>query len=143
MTEKAVRIAYNDIREGAVYEFDKEITKDDVLSFAGLVGDFNPLHTNPDFGKKSRFKSNIVHGMLAGSLFSTLVGMHCPGENCLYLQQTLNFREPIFPGERVTVRGTVIDKNDAVRIVTLKTEIIKGGRTAISGEAKAKVLDDE
>jgi len=138
----AARMNYQDIPLGAVYSFEKQISRQDIQSFASLTGDFNPLHTDPEFGKKSKFNNNIVHGMLAGSLFSTLVGMHCPGEKCLYLQQTLNFREPLFPDDKVTVRGTVVDKNDAIRIITLKTEILKNGRPVITGEAKVKVLED-
>lgn len=81
--------------------------------------------------------------MLTGCFFSTLVGMHCPGENSLYLSQTLNFRAPIFAGDKVLVRGTVISKNDSIRLITLKTEILRQGAVAVDGEARVKVSDDD
>ena len=139
--EKANRLNYSEISEGNVYSFSRTITRQDVLAFAKLSGDFNHLHIDEDFGKKSQFKANLVHGMLAGSLFSTLVGMHCPGEKSLYINQTLNFRLPIYCNEQLTVRGTVISKNNSTRLITLKTEILKDEKIAVSGEAKVKVME--
>ena len=139
--EKANKLTYSEISEGSVYSFSRIITMKDVLDFAKLSGDFNSLHVDEDFGKKSKFKSNLVHGMLAGSLFSTLVGMHCPGEKSLYINQTLNFRLPIYCNEQLTVRGTVISKNDSTRLITLKTEILKSEKIAIFGEAKVKLME--
>ena len=123
-----------------VYSFERIITKKDVLSFATLTGDWNPLHTDEKYASKSQFGQNIVHGMLAGSLFSALIGMYCPGENSLYLSQTLDFRSPIFYNDLVEVRGEVVAKNDSIKVITLKTEILKEGKIVINGEAKVKLL---
>ena len=131
---------YEEIKIGDVYSFEKTLTKKDVLDFAKLTGDHNKLHVDEEFGKNSKFKQNITHGMLAGSLFSTIIGMHCPGENGLYISQTLNFKTPIFYGDKLLVKGTVTNKNDSVKLITLKTEILKENKVAISGEAKAMVL---
>ena len=139
---KVADLRYADIKEGEIHQFTKKITHDDILKFAYLTGDFNPLHVDKEFGKKSQFKQNIVHGMLAGSLFSTLVGMYCPGKRSLYLSQTLNFKIPLFCDDTVTVKGTIIAKNDVFLLITLKTEIIKEGKVCINGEAKIKVLED-
>jgi len=138
---KVADLSFADIKEGGIYQFTKRITYDDVLKFAEVTGDFNPLHVDKEFGKKSQFKQNIVHGMLAGSLFSTLVGMNCPGKKSLYLSQTLNFKTPLFYDDIVTVKGTVIAKNEVIHLITLKTEIIKEGKVCINGEAKIKVLE--
>ncbi|MDP3244342.1 MAG: MaoC family dehydratase [bacterium] len=136
----AAQLSYEDIKIGNVYEFEQIITEDDVMKFAELVGDYNPFHVDPEFGKKSQFGKNVVHGMLAASLFSRLVGMYCPGEKALYLSQTLNFRRPLFYGEKVTTCGKVINKNDSIQVVTLKTEIFKNDELIIDGEAKIKIL---
>ena len=135
----AAQLRYDEIKVGAVYEFERVITREDVLEFAELSGDNNPLHIDPDFGAQSQFKKNIVHGMFVGSLFSALVGMHCPGRQALYMSQTLQFRKPIFYGDNVIVRGTVVEKSDSIKIVTLKTEILRNGEVMLSGEAKVKV----
>jgi len=137
---KAVNISYSDIKEGDVFSFERKISKQDVMDFARLSGDFNPLHVDEDFGKKSPFRNNIAHGMLVGSLFSALIGMHCPGENGVYMSQTLNFKKPIYHDDTVVVRGTIINKNDAINMITLKTEILKNGKVLFDGEAKVKVL---
>src|SRR3989338_2219686 len=133
-TLKANQYRYENIPAGAVFSFEKVISTEDVQHFARLTGDHNPLHVDEAFGKESIFGKNIVHGMLAGSLFSTLVGMHCPGENCLYLSQSLRFRTPLYYGDVITVRGTVVGKNDAIRMITMKTEILREGKVLIDGE---------
>lgn len=131
---------YSAIQVNDVYFFDKTITKDEVLKFAELSGDYNKLHVDEAYGIESNFGKNIAHGMLCASLFSQLVGMHCPGEKSLYLTQTLNFKAPVFYGDNLRVRGTVTSKNDSIRVITLKTEILKEDKIVISGEAKIKVL---
>ena len=137
---KAAVLEYHDIEVGAVYHFHKKIHKEQVMKFADLTGDYNPLHTDPVFGEKSLFHKNIVHGMLIGSLFSTLVGMYCPGEKCLYVSQSLKFKEPVFYDDNVMVKGTVKSKNDSVQLITIKTEIVKDNVVAISGNAIVRVL---
>ncbi|NQT45937.1 MAG: MaoC family dehydratase [Candidatus Omnitrophica bacterium] len=138
---KAADLSLADIHVGQIYQFTKKITSDEVLKFADLTGDLNPIHVDKEFGEKSQFKRNIVHGMFAGSLFSTLVGIYCPGKNALYLSQTLNFKLPIFYDDDIAVKGTVTAKNNVINIITLKTEIIKDGKVCINGEAKIKLIE--
>ena len=140
--KKAARLSYPEIKIGDVYLFKRKLAAKDVSAFATLTGDYNPLHTDPAFGRKSRFGKNVVHGMLAGSLFSTLLGMRCPGENCIYASQTINFRKPIFPGDPLTVKGTVISKTDSVKLVVMKTEIIVRGVVAVTGEARVLAAEE-
>ena len=137
---KPAVLEYRDIEVGAVFHFRKKIHKEQVMKFADLTGDYNPLHINPVFGEKSLFHKNIVHGMLIGSLFSTLVGMYCPGEKCLYVSQSLKFKEPVYYDDNVMVKGTVKSKNDSVQLITIKTEIVKDNVVAISGNAIVRVL---
>lgn len=134
---------YSDFKIGQVFSFKKIITDLDGNIFVKLTGDFNPIHSDNEFAKKKGFARKIVHGMLAGSFFSNLIGMYCPGKHSLYLSQTLNFKKPIFYGDEVTVQGEIVSKNDATKIITLKTEILKDKEKVIIGEAKVKVLNDE
>ena len=138
---KATSYKYEEIEVGKVSSFTRTITREDVTAFALLTGDGNPLHIDENFGRKSKFKKNIVHGMLCASLFSTLVGMHCPGEKCLYLGQTLQFRMPLFYGETIEVRGTVIEKFDAISMIKLKMEILRDKDIIVMGEASVQVID--
>lgn len=139
--EKAKQLKYEEIKNGYVFSFERIITQNDQQMFVELTGDFNPLHVDPVFGEKSKFGRNIVHGLLVGSFFSTLVGMYCPGEKNLYLGQSYSFRQPIFVGDKIEIRGTVMGKNDSVKLITIKTEVWKDGVIAISGDAKVSFLE--
>jgi len=78
--------------------------------------------------------------MLAGSLFSTLVGMVCPGKKNLYLSQSLNFKKPIFFGDNLEVKGTVKGKIESMHMIVIKTEILVDGSIVIDGEAKVRLI---
>lgn len=137
----AALLIYNEIEIGNTFTFQRSISQEDVLTFSALTGDTSPLHVDEEFGRSSKFGKNIVHGMLVGSLFSTLVGMHCPGEKSLYMSQTLQFKLPLFVGDTVTVKGTVTQKHDAIRLITMKTEIFRGNDVIVTGEAKVRMME--
>lgn len=141
MKNKAAVLGYDEIDIGSVHSFTRKITRDDVTKFAELSGDLNPLHVNEVFGRRSQFGKNVVHGMLTASLFSTLLGMYCPGEKCLYLGQTLQFKMPLFYEETVEVKGTVVNKSDALNILTMKTEIFRDKDLIVSGKAQIQIID--
>ena len=134
---------YEDISVKDVFEFKKTLSLEDIDSYAKLTGDLNPLHCDKEYAKNTKFKNRIIHGMLAGSLFSTLVGMICPGKRSLYLKQSLNFRQPIYPNSELIIKGVVKNKMDSLKIVTLHTEIIANGVVMINGEAQVRVMNDE
>lgn len=142
LNKKAAKMRFEDITLQSTHQFEKIITKKDVDDFAQLTGDYNPLHVDEKYAAASQFGKNIVHGMLAGSLFSTLVGMYCPGEKSLYLKQTLNFRQPVFIDTTIVVRGTVIKKINFFKTIVLRTEIICNDKILIEGEAHVKILDE-
>jgi acyl dehydratase len=132
---------YDETRISQRFSFNRKITKENVLSFAQLSGDYNPLHVNEEFAINSQFGKNIVHGMLSSSLFSTLIGMHCPGEKSLYLSQTLQFKKPLFYEETVRVQGVIMNKIDAFKLLKIKTEIFRGDDLIVSGEAQVKFIN--
>jgi 3-hydroxybutyryl-CoA dehydratase len=141
MKSNSEYLSYDAILIGKIYSFERTITRQDVVAFSDLTGDRNPLHMDENFGRESEFGSNIVHGMLIGSLFSTLVGMYCPGEKSLYMGQTLQFKLPLYINDHVLVRGTVLEKSNATKIIKLKTEVLRAGEAIITGEAKVKVMN--
>ena len=138
---KAAVLKYSDISVGSSYSFERTVSCQEGQDFAKLTGDFSPLHVDSVFGKRSQFKKNVAHGMLLASFFSTIVGMYCPGKKNLYISQTANFRGPIFYGDIVQVKGTVIEKSDSIRLITLKMEVFKDDEIALTGEARVKVLE--
>jgi acyl dehydratase len=133
--------SFEEIELNKVFSFKKKFSREDVLNFAELSGDINPLHIDSEYGDKSIFGRNIVHGMLISSLFSKMVGVYCPGENSLYLSQSLEFRKPLFFNEEIEVRAKVIKKISSVKVVEMKMEILRQKEKLVSGIAKIKVLD--
>lgn len=130
----------HDITVGMSASFERTIEEKDVTAFAELSGDYNPLHVNETYAKETKFSKRVVHGMLVASFFSQLVGMHLPGKRCLYLQQTLSFKNPVFIGDTLTISGVVTSKSDSTGILSLKVLIKKGEEIAIEGEARVQIM---
>src|SRR3989338_360077 len=104
---KAQGLKYDDIAIGKKFSFKRFISQKDVKAFACLSGDYNPLHIDESFAKKNLFNGTIVHGMLAASLFSTLIGMYCPGKYALIVHQDIKYINPIMPDQTLTIFGEV------------------------------------
>lgn len=80
-------LEYEDIQVGDDASFAKTITESDILGFAGITGDFNPIHIDAEYAKESMFKERIAHGMLVSGLISAVLGTQLPGPNSIYLGQ--------------------------------------------------------
>lgn len=87
----------------------KTITEADVLAFADVSDDHNPVHLDEEFAKTTMFKGRIVHGMLVGSLFSSILGTKLPGNGSIYLAQELKFVKPVRLGDTITATVTIIE----------------------------------
>ena len=124
-----------DLSVGMEASYAKTITNDDVLAFADLSGDVNPVHLNDAFAAGTIFKKRIAHGFLTGSLFSTVLGTRLPGPGCIYLSQTMKFRAPVYIGDEVvaTLRITSLDPDKAR--ATLACDCAVNGKTVLEGEA--------
>lgn len=130
-------MSFDEIQIGKKASFDKIITTEMVENFAQLSGDFNPLHMDEEYAKKTSFGKRVCHGMLLSSLFSQLVGMFLPGKNSLYFSQSLNFQSPCYIDDEVIIEGEVIEKSIALQMITLKTQIInQHGLCIIDGLGK-------
>ena len=101
---------YEDISIDDVFAFNHKLSSKDLDIFSKLSGDKNLLHLDYDFAVSKGFNSEVVFGMLSASLFSRLIGMHCPGKNALYLSQSMDFKRPLFLDNEITVKGTVLKK---------------------------------
>lgn len=114
----------------------KTISEADVYTYAGLIGDINPVHVNAEYAKTTRFGERIVHGMLTASFFSTIVGMLIPGADAIYLGQTCRFLLPVKFGDTITATGEVISMRPEKKIAVMKTTIVnQRGELVIDGEA--------
>lgn len=137
---KPKEFSINEIKVGDSASFSRVFTEKDVEDFAKLSGDMNPLHTDENYASKTKFKKKLVHGMLVGSLCSALVGMHIPGKRCLYLSQTLYFKNPVYINDKVTVYGVVKSKSVSTGILEISISIKKGDEIAVEGEAHVQLI---
>jgi acyl dehydratase len=113
---------------------------DEVRRFAELSGDFNELHVDDEYARRSRFRRRVVHGMLTASLFSRLIGMELPGRGTIYMQQTLRFTAPVFVDDEVEAVVEVVAIDQERRRMTLSTMARKAdGTQVIVGEALVMV----
>jgi len=117
----------------------RTITEDDILLFALVSGDHNPIHLDAEYAEKTLFGKRIAHGFLIGSLISAVLGNDMPGPGSIYLGQTLKFLAPIHIGDTVTVTVKVVAIREDKRIITLHTDCTKQhGTLVLSGEATVK-----
>ena len=115
--------------------FSKTVTESDICAFAGISGDFNPVHVNKINAEKSIFGRQIAHGFLSASFISTAIGMYMPGPGTIYLKQELEFISPVCIGDTVTasVEITEIEGKKAVLNTVVMNQqdtlVIKGTAT--------------
>ncbi len=129
-------IPYSDLKIGDSAEISKTISEADIYNFAGICGDFNPLHVDEEFASKTPFKKRIAHGMLGASLISTLLGTTLPGKNTIYIEQSLKFKAPVYIGDTITARIEVLELVQEKNIARLKTEAYnQNGEIVIDGQA--------
>jgi 3-hydroxybutyryl-CoA dehydratase len=111
--------SFEEIQIGDKASFAKTITETDVYLFAGISGDFNPLHVDEEYAKTTDFKTRIAHGGLAASLLANVLGMKLPGLGTIALEVTQKFRNPVFFGDTVTVTVEVTKKVDRMKVVEM------------------------
>ena len=141
MTKPPSEHTFEDLFVGQKVAFSEKIDESLLTDFAKLSGDFNPLHMDEDYALSTNFKKRVCHGMLLASFFSQLVGMYLPGKNSLYFSQSLNFRNPCFVGDEVTIEGEITEKKSSTKIITIKTTISRETTIIIDGTAKVIVRE--
>ncbi len=120
---------------------ERTITDDDIVRFAEVSGDRNPVHLDADYAARSPFGQRIAHGFLIGSLISAAIGMDLPGPGSIYLGQTLKFVAPVHIGDTVTVSVEIIKVREDKRLITLRTDCTnQNGALVITGEAVVKYV---
>ena len=104
-----MRYEITDMHVGQSAEFTKTLSESDVYLFAGITGAQNPMQVNDIYARNTRYKERIVHGMLSSSLISTVIGTQLPGNGTIYVEQTVEFKAPVYFGDTVTAKVEVSD----------------------------------
>lgn len=129
-------LSYDRLQIGMKASFSKTVTETDVYLFAGISGDFNPMHVNEEFARLTPFGRRIAHGALPQCLIAPVLGTRLPGLGTIAVEITTRFRSPTFFGDTVTATAEVVEKIEdkkRVRLGLLWTN--QRGETIATGEA--------
>lgn len=144
MDKKLNEYTFEEIKLGMKESFQVNITESMENNFAEITGNYNPLASNKEYAATTDYKKRICPGMFTASFFSRLTGMHLPGKYALVYSQSLNFVNICYIGDTITVEGEVIEKNSAVKMITLNTTITnQDGKRLIYGKAHVTFRENQ
>jgi 3-hydroxybutyryl-CoA dehydratase len=132
-------VYFEDLSLGMSETYSKTVKSSDVIGFAELSGDRNPVHLSEHFAAKTPFGSRIAHGLYTASLLSAVIGTRLPGPGAIYLSQTLTFRAPVRIGDTVEASVVVTELNPQGRRAKLLCRCSVGDTVVLEGEAMVKV----
>ena len=125
-----------EIEPGQTASFTKTVSEADVYGFAGITGDFNPVHINATYAEQTVFGGRIAHGILCAGFISTVLGMSLPGPGAIYVSQQLSFKRPVHIGDTITAVvevSEILTERNRVRFATRC--INQSGETVAEGES--------
>lgn len=129
-------IPFAQVKVGDKASMTKTVSEYDVYSFAGVTGDFNPVHVDKEFAKKTIFKDRIAHGMLSAGFISAVLGTALPGANTIYMGQELTFKAPVKIGDTVTATVECVEKiEEKSRLIFRTTVTNQDGVLVVDGKA--------
>ena len=135
----ARNVRYEDIHVGDKASLSKTISEYDVYAFAGVTGDFNPVHVNAEFAKNSLFKQRIAHGMISAGLISAVLGTELPGIDTIYMNQELSCLAPVLYGDTLTATVECIEKDDKKHRIIFHTTVTNQNDKLVT-DGKARVM---
>jgi 3-hydroxybutyryl-CoA dehydratase len=126
---------FEDLEVGMEASFAKTVTAADILAFAEITGDWNPVHLDTEYAAKTVFREPIAHGMLTAGYISAVFGSEMPGPGAIYVSQTLNFRAPVKVGDHVVAKVRVMELYPAKRRARFDCVCEVNGKPVLEGEA--------
>ena len=124
-----------DLQPGMSASIAKTVTEADVVLFAGISTDVNPVHLDEEFARGTQFGGRIAHGMLSAGFISAVLANKLPGPGVVYMGQTLKFKAPVRIGDTVTATVTVREVVAGKRRCILDSVCTVNGKTVIEGES--------
>ena len=127
---------FEDLALGMEASLTCTVREADILAFAEVSGDKNPVHIDADYAARTMFKECISHGMLTAGYISAVFGMELPGPGAIYVSQTLNFRRPVMIGDEITTKVMVQELWPAKLRARFNCACLNGsGKVVLEGEA--------
>lgn len=140
-------LSYDELVIGMKASFSKTVTETDVYLFAGISGDFNPMHVNEEFAKLTPFGTRIAHGALPQSLIAPVLGTRLPGLGTIAVEITTRFTAPTFFGDTITATAEVVELIEDKRRIRLKltwtnqrSELVASGEALVIPPPKPELL---
>ena len=130
---------FEELSVGQSAVFGKTVTEADIVLFAGISGDTNPVHLNEEFASTTMFKGRIAHGMLSAGFISTVFGTKLPGPGCIYLSQSLKFKAPVKIGDTVVAKVELVELFPEKKRASFKTTVTVGSTVVIDGDASLMI----
>ncbi|MHC1762307.1 MAG: MaoC family dehydratase [Negativicutes bacterium] len=135
-------IPFAELKVGDKGSLSKTVSEYDIYAFAGITGDFNPIHVDAEFAKGTMFKERIAHGMLGAGFISAVLGTVMPGPTNVYLSQEIVFKAPVKIGDTVTATCELIEKIEAKKRLIFRTTVTNQNDVlAIDGKATVYKTD--
>jgi 3-hydroxybutyryl-CoA dehydratase len=130
---------FEDLRLGMKETHAKTVKSSDVVGFAEITGDRNPIHLSEHFAAKTPFKGRIAHGLYTAGLVSAVIGTRLPGPGAIYVSQTLKFLAPVKIGDTVEAIVEVVELIAARQRARLSCTCKVGDTVVLEGEAVVKI----
>ncbi len=131
-----IGLSIDAIQVGDHAEITRRVSESDVAEFVDAVGDYNPVHSDPEYAAGTVFKEPIAPGIWTAGLISAVIGTRLPGPGAIYLSQSLKFLKPVMFGDVVTARVDVLETNPEKNRMRLRTVCTnQRGEEVLTGEA--------
>lgn len=126
---------YESLQVGDSFSTRRLLTAENVLTFADLTGDDNPIHVDPAYASTTRFGKPIVHGVLLLGIISKVLGRDFPGHGSVAVTISCRFLRPVPVGSEITVEVKVTEKIDKHQHVKMRVYVYLEGKLCLGGEA--------
>jgi 3-hydroxybutyryl-CoA dehydratase len=135
MATAAKGVFFEDLSVGQEASLSTTVSEADIVAFAEISGDKNPVHIDAQYAASTMFKERIAHGMLSAAYISAVFGMKLPGPGAIYISQTLNFKAPVKIGDTVVTTVKVIELIAEKKRARFETVCSVNGKAVVQGEA--------
>jgi 3-hydroxybutyryl-CoA dehydratase len=135
MAGAAKGVFFEDLSIGQEASLAKTVSEADIVAFAQVSGDKNPVHLDAQYAAGTIFKERIAHGMLSAAYISAVFGMQLPGPGAIYISQTLNFKAPVKIGDTVVTTVKVAELIADKKRARFECACSVNGKPVVQGEA--------
>jgi 3-hydroxybutyryl-CoA dehydratase len=139
MDKEVATYTMAELTEGQSFSFTRTITQADIDAFIALTGDISPLHVEDEFAQSRGFERHVVHGLLVGSLLSTMVGVYLPGRNALLQCVNLKFLQPVYVDDTLKIQVQIDQISKSTNVIVLQALIENSRSGAIVARGKLQV----